>query len=88
LYFPPSEHAVYPAGSTVCLVTIKSELSYDPALLVLQSSGHARPMSNRGYLLLLLLLMPDGNTNTVSAQTPAVQVQVYDDAGLGPGSSP
>jgi hypothetical protein len=75
---------VSPAGPTVCLVTSTSELSYHQALLVLRSSGHARPMSNRGYLLLLLLLMLDGNTNIASAQTPVVQVQVYDDAGLAP----
>lgn len=41
-------------------------------------------MSNRGYLLLLLLLMLADNADTVSAQSSAVQVQVYDYAGLNP----
>lgn len=41
-------------------------------------------MTNRGCLLLLLLQMLAGNANTVSAQTSALQVQVYDYAGLPP----
>ena len=41
-------------------------------------------MSNRGCLLLLLLQTLAGNSNTVSAQTSALQVQVYDYAGLPP----
>jgi len=41
-------------------------------------------MSNRGCLLLLLLLTLAGNANAVSAQTSALQVQVYDYAGLNP----
>ena len=41
-------------------------------------------MSNRGCLLPLLLLTLAGNANTVSAQTSALQVQVYDYAGLSP----
>src|ERR1700722_4191620 len=41
-------------------------------------------MSNRGCLVPLLLLTLDGNTNAVSAQTSALQVQVYDYAGLNP----
>ena len=40
-------------------------------------------MKNRGCLLLLLLTLA-GNANTVSAQTSALQVQVYDYAGLSP----
>jgi hypothetical protein len=40
-------------------------------------------MKNRGFFL-LLLLAPPGNANTVSAQTSALQVQVYDYAGLSP----
>ena len=41
-------------------------------------------MKNRGCFLLLLLLTLAGNANTVSAQTSALQVQVYDYAGLSP----
>jgi len=41
-------------------------------------------MSNRGCLLLLLPLTLTGNSNTVSAQMSALQVQVYDYAGLPP----
>ena len=41
-------------------------------------------MKNRGCLLLLLLQTLAGNSNTVSAQTSALQVQVYDYAGLSP----
>ena len=41
-------------------------------------------MSNRGCLLPLFLLTLAWNTSTVSAQTPALQVQVYDYAGLNP----
>jgi hypothetical protein len=41
-------------------------------------------MKNRGCLLLLLLLTLAGNANTVSAQTSALQVQVYDYTGLSP----
>jgi len=40
-------------------------------------------MKNRGCFLLLLLALA-GNANTVSAQTSALQVQVYDYAGLSP----
>jgi hypothetical protein len=40
-------------------------------------------MKNRGCFLLLLLALA-GKTNTVSAQTSALQVQVYDYAGLSP----
>jgi hypothetical protein len=40
-------------------------------------------MKNRGCFLLLLLALA-GTTNTVSAQTSALQVQVYDYAGLSP----
>jgi hypothetical protein len=40
-------------------------------------------MKNRGCFLLLLLALP-GNANTVSAQTSALQVHVYDYAGLSP----
>jgi len=41
-------------------------------------------MKNRGCFLPLLLLTLAGNANTVSAQTSALQVQVYDYAGLSP----
>jgi hypothetical protein len=41
-------------------------------------------MSNRGCLVLLFLLTLAGNANTASAQTSALQVQVYDYAGLSP----
>jgi hypothetical protein len=41
-------------------------------------------MKNRGCFLLLLLLVLAGNANTVSAQTSALQVQVYDYTGLSP----
>jgi hypothetical protein len=41
-------------------------------------------MKNRGCFLLLPLLTLAGNANTVSAQTSALQVQVYDYAGLSP----
>jgi hypothetical protein len=41
-------------------------------------------MKNRDCLVLLLLLTLAGNANTVSAQTSALQVQVYDYAGLTP----
>jgi hypothetical protein len=41
-------------------------------------------MSNRGCLLLLLFLALAGNAKKVSAQTAALQVQVYDYAGLSP----
>jgi hypothetical protein len=41
-------------------------------------------MKNRGCYLLLLLLTLAGNANTVSAQTSAIQVQVYDYTGLSP----
>jgi hypothetical protein len=41
-------------------------------------------MKNRGCFFLLLLLTLAGNTNAVSAQTSALQVQVYDYAGLSP----
>ncbi len=40
-------------------------------------------MKNRGCFLLLLLALA-GNANTVSAQTSALQVQVFDYAGLNP----
>jgi hypothetical protein len=40
-------------------------------------------MKNRGCFLLLLVALA-GNANTVSAQTSALQVQVYDYAGLSP----
>jgi hypothetical protein len=41
-------------------------------------------MKNRGCYLLLLLLTLAGYANTVSAQTSALQVQVYDYTGLSP----
>src|ERR1700677_3307604 len=41
-------------------------------------------MKNRGCYLLLLLLTLAGYANTVSAQTSALQVQVYDYTGLNP----
>jgi hypothetical protein len=41
-------------------------------------------MKNRGCYLLLLLLALAGYANTVSAQTSALQVQVYDYTGLSP----
>jgi hypothetical protein len=41
-------------------------------------------MKNRGCFLPLLLLTLAGNANTVSAQTSALQVQVYDYTGLSP----
>ncbi len=41
-------------------------------------------MKNRGCFLLLLLLTLAGSTKTASAQTYALQVQVYDYSGLSP----
>ena len=41
-------------------------------------------MKNRGCFFLLLLLTLAGNANTASAQTSALQVQVYDYTGLNP----
>lgn len=41
-------------------------------------------MKNRGCFLPLLLLTLAGNANTVSAQTSALQVQVYDYTGFSP----
>jgi hypothetical protein len=41
-------------------------------------------MKNRGCFFLLLLLTLAGNADAVSAQTSALQVQVYDYAGLSP----
>jgi len=41
-------------------------------------------MKNRGCVFLLLLLTLAGNANTASAQTSALQVQVYDYTGLNP----
>jgi hypothetical protein len=41
-------------------------------------------MKNRGCYFLLLFLMLAGNLKTVSAQTSALQVQVYDYTGLSP----
>jgi hypothetical protein len=41
-------------------------------------------MKNRGCYLLFLLLTLAGNANAVSAQTSALQVQVYDYTGLSP----
>jgi hypothetical protein len=41
-------------------------------------------MKNRGCFFLLLLLALAGNAKTISAQTSALQVQVYDYTGLSP----
>jgi hypothetical protein len=41
-------------------------------------------MKNRGCFLLIPLLVLAGNAKTVSAQTSALQVQVYDYTGLSP----
>jgi hypothetical protein len=56
----------------------------DRAIFILWSSGQSRPMKNRGCFLLLPLLALAGNANSVLAQRSALQVQVYDYAGLSP----